>query len=34
MVTMELTLENKAMQAMNTAVQLNKNSFGLAPSSK
>merc|ERR1740129_1862369 len=32
MVTMELTLENKAMQAMNTfAVQLNKNSFGLAP---
>ena len=32
MVTMEITLENKAMQAMNTfAVQLNKNSFGLAP---
>ena len=32
MVTMELTLENKAMQAMsNFAIQLNKNSFGLAP---
>ena len=32
MVTMEITMENKAMQAMNTfAIQLNKNSFGLAP---
>ena len=32
-VTMELTLENKAMQAMqNFAIQLNKNSFGLSPS--
>ena len=31
-VTMEITMENKAMQAMNNfAVQLNKNSFGLAP---
>ena len=32
MVTMEMTMENKAMQAMNNfAIQLNKNSFGLAP---
>ena len=31
-VTMEITMENKAMQAMNNfAIQLNKNSFGLAP---
>ena len=30
---MELTFENKAMQAMqNFALQLNKNSFGLTPS--
>ena len=31
-ITMEITMENKAMQAMNNfAIQLNKNSFGLAP---
>lgn len=31
-ITMEMTLENKAMQAMqNFAIQLNKNSFGLTP---
>ena len=32
-INMELTFENKAMQAMqNFALQLNKNSFGLSPS--
>lgn len=31
-VTMEMTFSNKAMQAMTGfAIQLNKNSFGLAP---